>query len=105
MKRTYAILCLLGALLPYWFFLPFLLEHGLNIPLLVAQIFATPTAAFFSTDVLLSSLALWAFIYFETRKRPIKYWWLSVLANLVVGVSLALPLFLLLREVTIEKEK
>jgi hypothetical protein len=79
--------------LPYWFFVPFLRENGLNIPLFFGQMFATPTAAFFSADVLLASLALWVFIYFETRQRQIKYWWLAILANLTVGVSLTLPLF------------
>lgn len=104
MKRLYILLCIIGTILPYWFFLPFLSQNGLNLPLFAQQMFATPTAAFFSADVLLSSLALWVFIYFETRKRCIKFWWLSILANLVVGVSLALPLFLLLREAVMEKE-
>lgn len=97
-KSIYLVLCLLGVLLPYTFFAPFLAQNGLNLPLFARQMFATPVAAFFSADVLVSSLALWAWIYFETRQRPIKFWWLAILANLTVGVSLALPLFLLLRE-------
>ena len=103
MKPIYILLCILGTLLPYWLFMPFLQQHGLNIPLFAQQMFATPTAAFFTADVLISSLALWAFIYVETRKRSIKFWWLSILANLTVGVSLALPLFLLLREIAAQK--
>lgn len=105
MKRIYILLCILGTLVPYWFFVPFLQENGLNIALFARQMFATPIAAFFSADVLLASLALWVFIYFETRKRQIKYWRLSILASLTVGISLALPLFLLLREMVIDQEK
>ncbi len=105
MKRIYIILCILGTILPYWLFLPLLAKNGLDLPLFAQQMFATPIAAFFSADVLLSSLALWTFIYFEIRKRAIKYWWLSILANLVMGVSLALPLFLLLREMAISESK
>jgi hypothetical protein len=32
------------------------------------------------------------------RDYAVKYWWLAILANLIVGVSLALPLFLPFRE-------
>jgi hypothetical protein len=46
----------------------------------------------------MSSAALWAFIAYERRKRPVRLWWLCIIANLAVGVSLALPLFLLLRQ-------
>jgi len=50
-------------------------------------------------------LALWVFIYFEIRKRTIRYWWLAIVANLGVGLSLGLPLFLLLRDLSKEPEK
>lgn len=98
MKKVYAGLSVLGFVIPYAFFVPFLLENGLDIPLFGQQMFATHIASFFSADVLVSSLVLWVFIYHETRTRKISNWWLAIVANLTVGVSLALPLFLLLRE-------
>jgi hypothetical protein len=104
-KNIYIIFCILGTLIPYAFFVPFLAENGLNLGLFAQEMFATQVASFFSADVLLSSLALWVFIYFEVRQRPIKNWWLAIVGNLVVGVSLALPLFLLLREISRKPEK
>ncbi|MCB9004768.1 MAG: DUF2834 domain-containing protein [Ardenticatenaceae bacterium] len=98
MKKVYASLSILGFAIPYAFFVPFLLENGLDIPLFVQQLFATRIAAFFSADVLVSSVALWAFIYYELQKHKIANWGWAIAANLTVGVSLALPLFLLLRE-------
>jgi hypothetical protein len=104
MKKTiYIILCILGTIIPYAFFVPFLAENGLDLGLFAQEMFATQVASFFSADVLVSSLALWAFIFFELRKRHIKNWWLAIIGNLAVGVSLALPLFLLLRELTLEE--
>jgi hypothetical protein len=97
MKPVYFVLCVLGVALPYYFFTPFVLDHGLNMPLFVRQLFSTPVSAFFGADVLMSTVALWAFITYERRKRPVRLWWLCIIANLAVGVSLALPLFLLLR--------
>lgn len=105
MKRVYVLLCVLGFALPYYFFIPFVLANGLNVSLLIRQLFANQVAAFFGTDVIVSSLVLWAFIFQETRRRQIRHWWLSILANLAVGVSLGLPLFLLLREIALDKER
>lgn len=104
-KRMYIALCVLGFAVPYYFFWKFVSEHGLRLSVLVSQLFGSPISAFFGTDVIVSSVVLWVFIYAETRKRPIKLWWVCIVALLAVGVSLALPLFLLLREIEIEKER
>jgi hypothetical protein len=104
MKTVYLILCVLGFLVPYLFFIPFLLENGLAVSLMMELMFVNRISTFFAADVIVTSLVLWVFIYFETRKRQVKLWWLSVLANLAVGVSLALPLFLLLRQVAVDRE-
>ena len=106
MKRTmYIILCVLGAAIPIAAFTPFALENGLDMGLFVREMFGTQVASFLSADLILSSLALWALIYFELRKRTIRYWWLAIIANVGVGLSLGLPLFLLLREISKEPEK
>ena len=106
MKTTiYIILCVLGALIPLAVFVPFALENGLDMGLFVQEMFGTQVSSFLSADLIISSLTLWAFIYFELRKRQIKYWWLAIIANVGVGLSLGLPLFLLLREISKEPEK
>jgi hypothetical protein len=104
MKTVYAVLCVLGFVLPYYFLISFLASHGLDVGLFFNQLFANPVSAFFAADVVVSSLVFWFFMYEETRKRPIELWWVCVLANLAVGVSLGLPLFLLLREFKMERE-
>lgn len=97
-KTIYLILCLLGLALPYWFFLQFLREHGLDLRLFFAQLFANPISSFFGMDVIVSSLVLWALVLFEGRRARVKYLWAPIVANVLVGVSLGLPLFLYLRE-------
>lgn len=105
MKQVYLFLCFLGLIFPYYFFVKFVLSNGLNFPLFINQLFVNQISAFFGADVIVSSLVLWAFIYHETRQRRIPRWWLCIVANLTVGVSLGLPLFLWLHEIEIEKEK
>jgi hypothetical protein len=98
MRAFYLIVAVLGLVLPYAFFVPFLVENGLNLPLFVQQMFANRIAGFFSLDVIVSSLALWGFVYAEGRRLSMKRLWVYVLLNLLVGVSFALPVFLYVRE-------
>jgi ABC-type uncharacterized transport system permease subunit len=94
----YAVLCVIGAVLPYTQFVPFVLEHGLDVSLLVSELFANRISSFFAIDVLVSTLVLWVFVVVEARRAGIRNAWLPLVASLLVGVSLALPLFLLQRE-------
>ncbi len=48
--------------------------------------------------MIVSSLVLWAFVLVEGRRLSMTRLWAPVAANLLVGVSLGLPLFLYLRE-------
>jgi len=96
-KSIYLILCVAGAVLPYWQFVPWVLENGLNMSLLLNQLFANRISAFFATDVIVSAVVVFAFVAFE-RSRLGNKWWLPLVAVLTVGVSLGLPLALYLRE-------
>ncbi|MCU1316759.1 MAG: hypothetical protein JWN63_2081 [Candidatus Acidoferrum typicum] len=50
-KNMYLFLCVLGAVLPYWQFILWIVEHGPNIGLLIRQLFANRISAFFGLDV------------------------------------------------------
>jgi hypothetical protein len=98
MKRVYLILAVAGLVVPYYFLISFLAANGLNLPLLVEQIFGTPGAAFFAADVIVTAVVFWIFLYQETRRLRMSRWWVYVVASLLVGPSFALPLFLYFRE-------
>ncbi|HET7209203.1 MAG TPA: DUF2834 domain-containing protein [Terriglobales bacterium] len=102
-KILFLALCFVGAILPYWEFVPWVLQHGLNLRLLIQELFASRISAFFGLDVIISAVALLAFIRIESRRQGIKMWWLPYVAVLSVGVSLGLPLFLYMRELRIEQ--
>ena len=97
-KTIYLLLCFLGIALPYWEFAPWVAEHGLNLRLFFENLFANRVSAFFGADVLVSALVLVRFIRLERSRMDLRWWWLPIVALLTVGVSLALPLFLYLRE-------
>lgn len=97
-RYLYLLLCVLGVVLPYSQLLPFLREHGMNLPLLVEQLFANRISAYFAIDVIAATVVLWVFVFVEGRRRRMRHLWVYVLCTLLVGVSLALPLFLYVRE-------
>ena len=80
--------------------LPFLRDHGLDLRLFVEQLFANPVSGFFGMDVIVSSVVLWTLVLSEGRRLGMKNLWAPIAANLAVGVSLGLPLFLYMRERT-----
>jgi hypothetical protein len=103
LKTLYLGLSVAGTLLPCWQFLPFLRDHGLDVTAFVEQLFASPVSGFFGMDVIVSSIVLWVFVLTEGRRAGVKHLWAPVAANLVVGLSLGLPLFLYLREKRLER--
>ena len=104
-KHVYLVLCVLGTVLPYWQLIPFLQQHGLDVRLLVEQLFSTPAGGFFGMDVIVSSLVLWVFLFTEGRSMRLRHLWAPMAASLAVGVSLGLPLFLYLREARLDRTR
>lgn len=102
-KTLYLVLCLVGVILPYWQFVPWLLQHGLNLPLFVRELFANRIGAFFGMDVVVSAVVLLVFTRIESVRLGIRRRWLVIVAVLTVGVSLGLPLFLYMRELALER--
>lgn len=98
MQWLYLIAAILGTVLPLSFFIPFLLAQGLDVPLFFRQLFQNQISSFFGMDVLVSSLVLWLFVFSEGKRRGMKNLSVYILCNLLVGVSLGLPLFLFFRE-------
>ena len=102
-KTLYLLFCIFGLAAPYAEFLPWAAEHGLNMQLFVQHLFANRISAFFGLDVLVSAIVLLRFAAVESARLRIPNRWAVLLATLLVGVSLGLPLFLYLRERRLEQ--
>jgi hypothetical protein len=102
MKWVYGALCIAGSALPLVQFIPWLLEYGFNLELLVREGGASRIAAFAWLDVLVAALVTLALIAVEGWRLRMRGLWLPVVGLFTVGVSLGLPLFLLLRELHLE---
>jgi hypothetical protein len=98
MAPLYLALAVIGTVAPYAKFVPWLMQHGLDLPLFVGELFSTRIGAFFGMDVLISAVTLIVFIRREGLHRKLHLLWLPIGATCLIGVSCGLPLFLYLRE-------
>lgn len=102
MKLFYGILCVLGTVLPYSAFIPWLIVYGINPAMFFNEISSSQLSLFAWSDVLVSAVVLIGFIVYQGAKDSVRHLWAPLLATCTVGVSLGLPLFLLFREYALE---
>lgn len=101
-KYVYLALFIIGTIVPYIAFIPWVIDHGLDISRLVEELFANRISAFFGLDVIVSTVVFWVFINWEGKRLRVPLW-PPIIASLTIGVSSGLPLFLFLREGTTDK--
>jgi hypothetical protein len=100
-RYVYFSLFVIGSVLPYVSFIPWVIDHGLDISRMVEELFVNRISAFFGLDVIVSTIVLWVFVNWEGRRVGVPQW-PAIVASLTIGVSSALPLFLFLRESRIQ---
>lgn len=96
-RAIYLVLCVAGLVLPYSQFVPWVMAHGLDVPLFVRELFSTLIGGFFGMDVLVSACVLVLFVAIEGRRLGMKQLWLPILGTFLAGVSFGFPLFLYMR--------
>ncbi len=79
MQWLFLVAAILGTILPFYFFIPFLVNHGLDVPLFFRQLFENQISSFFGMDVFVSSLVLWLFVFSEGRRLGMKNLWFFIL--------------------------
>lgn len=97
-SRFWFLLAVAGTVIPWAFFGSWFASNGFAIIGFVLDLFANGAAGGFSADVLISIPAFWIWSYFDAKRESIRLWWLVLPAGFTVGLSLALPLYLGLRE-------
>ena len=97
-RILYLGLTILGTIIPYSQFLPWLREHGSDTHLFLQQLFANRISSFFALDLLLSAVVLIGYIRRRGAQAGLPHLWLPIAATLLVGVSCGFPLFLYMLE-------
>lgn len=90
-------MCILGTVIPWGFFGSFFAEHGFYIAFFLQSLFANGAAGGFSSDVIISITVFWVWSFHDARTNNVSHWWAVLPAGTLVGLSLALPLYLYFR--------
>ena len=98
MKTLYLVLAIIGAVLPYAFFIQHFSSEGVSLPGFVAALFANPAAGGFTADLLFTSIVFWVFMVHQRRRGrgpgPIIF----IVLNVLIGLSCAFPAYIYARE-------
>ena len=102
MKKFYLLAAIIGAIAPYAIYFGYLAYvPGASGALSLA--WASAISAATLVDFSISCLVFWPFVFVESKRLGIKWPPLFVVANILIGLSFALPLFLYCREIAMEK--
>ncbi len=98
MKTLYLILAIVGAVVPYIFFMQHFSSEGIGLVGFVRALFANPAASGFTADLLITSSVFWIFMFQQHKRgkgpRPVIF----IVLNLLIGLSCALPAYHYARE-------
>jgi len=97
-RNFYLTMAVIGTIVPWLLFGSFFTRHGIDVPLFLQSLFVNGAAGGFSADVLISILVFWVWSQRDAARHGVTRWWLVLPAGFFVGLSLALPLYLYLRE-------
>ncbi|GMR24486.1 MAG: hypothetical protein BMS9Abin37_3036 [Acidobacteriota bacterium] len=98
MKTLYLIFAVVGAVVPYIFFVQHFSSEGFGLVGFVKALFANPSASGFTADLLITSSIFWIFMVEQHKggrgPGPVIF----VVLNLLIGLSCAFPAYLYARE-------
>lgn len=104
-KHLYLILSILGLGLTWYFNAQFyLMEEDTSISNFIALTVTTWPAKSISADISVVAMCFVVWMINESLRLKIKYWWLVLISTFIVALAFSFPLFMYLREKSIEKQ-
>ena len=103
-KHIYLALSIIGFVASSYFVIKFYTEGNIALSVALSQITSNAMGGLLAADFTISIIAAWIFIFNESKRLGMKYWWAYILLTCVIGFCFALPLFLYFRERQIESQ-
>ena len=98
MRQFYLWAAIIGTILPWISFGPFLADNGLNPFRILSALYVNGASAGLSTDFFITVFVFWVFVIVDARREGIRNYWPLLPAALFIGLSMAIPSYLYLRE-------
>lgn len=93
-RHVYLALAVIGAVVPYIFFIEHFSTTGFSPGHFIALLFANSPAAGFTADLMISSPVFWVAMFHQRRRGKGPNPALLVALNLTIGLSCAMPAYL-----------
>lgn len=106
-RILYLLLTLAGLVMTWHYNLQFIAESGGNFDLgaFMAAGATNAAAKSLTWDLTISCLAGLLWIFFESRRLGIRFWWIFIILAFGIAWAFAFPLFLFVREGKLESLK
>ncbi|GIL01704.1 MAG: hypothetical protein BroJett030_16030 [Alphaproteobacteria bacterium] len=98
MRSFLLLMAAIGTVVPWLFFGRFVAASGLDPIAFLTQPFVNGAAGGFAADAMIAAATFLVWSFADARERAVRHWWVAIPATLLVGLSLSLPLYLLMRE-------
>ncbi len=93
-KNIYLVLAIIGAVVPYYFFIQQFITVGFGIGSFLSALFANPPASGFTSDLLITSLVFWIAMFHRHSLGKGPGPLLFIILTVTIGLSCALPAYL-----------
>ena len=103
-RILYLLLTIAGLVMPWYFNLQFMDQYGsgFNIEQFIADSSLNAASKSLGWDLMVACLAGLAWIYFESKRLGMKYFWVYIILTFSVAYAFAFPLFLFVRQGKLE---
>ena len=101
-KNIYLVLSIIGFLAATYFVIKFYMDGDITLSDALAQIPSNAMGQLLLVDFTIAIFAAWFFIYNESKRLDMNYWWVYILLTCGIGFCFALPLFFYFRERKLE---
>ena len=95
---VYGILAIGGLVVTWYFNFQYLGIEGNTLKSFIADNKLNAASASVWYDVLIAYIAGVFFIYYESKRIGMRFWWVYLILSTTVAFAFGLPLFLLMRE-------
>lgn len=102
-RHLYLLLCVIGAILPFTQYVPFVLAHGWHLQIFFQQMLANRVSIGLTLDLVVAAIVFIIFIFTEGKRLGIHFLWLPLTVTLLIGLSSGFPLFLYMRQIHLER--
>ena len=93
-KTVYLVLAIIGAVVPYIFFIQYFGASGFGLTDLISALFVNSAASGFTSDLVITSLVFWIAMFHRRGRNKGSSPAFFILLNLAIGLFCALPAYL-----------